>query len=114
MPENSIRGYAWFVRPVTGIEHDRREVPWGGVPIPRFAWEIGPNEPGVHNRYNDLAFVALTETQWPPEVRSGWEVEPAAIDTDFDTAGARLIREAGFRETAHGHLLECIFEIAGD
>jgi hypothetical protein len=49
----------------------------------------------------------------PPEIRSGWVVEPAVLDSDFDAAGARFIREAGFRETAHGRIQEAIFEVAG-
>ena len=65
----------------------------GGTPAPRHAWPIGPEERGVHNRYGNLAYVAVTEAPLPPEVRPGWEVEPAALDTDFDTAGARLIRD---------------------
>ena len=113
MPENTIRGHAWFVRPGPGYSPDSRDVPWGGTPVPQFAWSIGPNEAGVHNRYGNMAFVAVTERPLPPEVRPGWEVEPAALDSDFDTAGARLIRESGFRETPHGHISEYVFEIAG-
>jgi len=59
-----------------------------------------------------LAYVAVTETPLPPEVKPGWEVEPAVLNTDFDTRGARLIRNAGFRETPLGHILECVFEVA--
>lgn len=113
MPESSIRGYTWFVRPGPGFSADPRLIPWGGTPEPRFAWPIGPNERGVRNQYGNLAYVAVTEQPLPPEVREGWEVEPAALDTDFDTTGARLIREAGFRETPHGHIPEYVFEIAG-
>ncbi len=112
MPENSIRGYVWFVRPGPGFSADPRLTPWGGAPVPRFAWTVGPKERGVHNRYGNLGYVAVTEMPLPPEVRLGWEVEPAALDTDFDVAGARLIRESGFRETPHGHIPECVFEIA--
>jgi hypothetical protein len=113
MPENAIRGYSWLVSPGPGFSHDPREVPWGGTPIPAYSWPIGPSEPGVRNRYGNLGFVALTETPLPPEIRSGWVVEPAVLDSDFDAAGARFIREAGFRETAHGRIQEAIFEVAG-
>lgn len=112
MPASSIRGYAWFVRPGPGFSSDPRQVPWGGTPIPGFSWQIGPGERGVRNRYGNLAYVAVTDTPLPPEVRPGWEVEPASLDTDFDTTGARLIRETGFRETAHGHICEYVFELA--
>lgn len=114
MPENTVRGYAWFVRPGPNLGADDRVAPWGGTPIPQYSWSIGPGESGVRNRYDTLAFVALTERPLPPEVRPGWEVEPASLDSDFDTAGARMIREAGFRETPHGHIQECVFEIAGE
>lgn len=113
MPENSARGFAWFVRPGPGFGPDPNDVPWGGVPIPQYAWSIGPGERGVHNTYGNLAYVALTERPLPPEIRPGWEVEPAELDTDFDTAGARLIRAAGFRETPLGRIHEYVFEVAG-
>jgi hypothetical protein len=113
MPENAVRGYAWFVRRGPGFRSDPNDVPWGGTPVPRFAWPVAPGEPGVHNHYGNLSYVALTETPLPPEVKPGWEVEPAALDTDFDATGARLIREAGFRETPHGRIPECVFEVAG-
>lgn len=113
MPENSVRGFTWFVRPGPGFGADPNDVPWGGVPAPQFAWSIGPNERGVKNTYGNLAVVALTERPLPPEVKPGWEVEPARLDTDFDTAGARLIRAAGFRETPLGHVTEYVFEVAG-
>jgi len=111
MPENSIRGYAWFVRPGPGFSADPRIVPWGGTPVPAHSWQVGPGEPGVRNRYGNLGYVALTEAPLPPEVREGWEVEPAEIDTDFDSVGARLIRVAGHRETPLGRLIECVFEL---
>jgi hypothetical protein len=111
MPENSVRGYVWFVRPGPGFSADARDLPWGGTPVPRFAWPVGRDERGVRNRYGQLGYVAVTERPLPPEVRPGWEVEPAALDSDFETVGARLIREAGFRETPHGHIPECVFEI---
>jgi len=112
MPDSSIRGYAWFVRPGPGFGFDEGELPWGGTPTPRFAWPVGPDEHGIRNRYGNLAYVAVTEAPLPPEVRPGWEVEPAALDTDFDVAGARLIREAGFHETPRGRIPEYVFEIA--
>jgi hypothetical protein len=113
MPESSIQGYTWLVKPGPGFSPNPRDLPWGGTPIPRFAWTIGPDQRGVHNRYGNLAYIAVTETPLPPEVGSGWEVEPAALDTDFDTTVARLIREAGFRETPLGHIPEYVFEIPG-
>jgi predicted HicB family RNase H-like nuclease len=57
--------------------------------------------------------VVLTDTPLPPGIRPGWQVDPAALVSDFDTASARLIRETGFRETPHGRIPECLFEIAG-
>ena len=62
MPENSLRGYTWFVRPGPGFPAGPRDVPWGGTPVPRFAWPIGPGERGVRNRYGNVAYVAVTET----------------------------------------------------
>jgi hypothetical protein len=113
MPDDAITGFAWFVKHTPGTAPDPQAVPWGGTPVPRFSWSIGPKEPGVHHRYGGHAFVAVTGEALPPEVRPGWEVEPAALDPDFDTAGARLIREAGYRETPLGRVTEYVFEVAG-
>lgn len=113
MPESSIRGYAWLVRPGVGFGADPNEIPWGGLPHPRYAWPIGPGEPGVGNPYGNLAFVALTDEPLPPEIRENWVVEPAELTPDFDTAGARLIVENGFRETPLGRVKQYSFELAG-
>ncbi|HEX8198949.1 MAG TPA: hypothetical protein VF590_00575 [Isosphaeraceae bacterium] len=105
MAQNTLQGFAWFIRP------DPRRSPFETRPT--YVWPLATGEPGVHNTFGPSAFLVVTESPEPPRVEAGWEVEPAALDSDFDAPGVRLIRAAGGPEAATGPAREYVFEIAG-
>lgn len=106
MPENSIRGFAWLIRPAP-------ETTPAGAPLGlRYLWPIEPDEPGVHRRTGPSSYIGMTETAKAPSLEEGWVAEPVELDSDFDAPGVRLIRPAG--EPGAAPPLEYIFEIAGE
>jgi hypothetical protein len=105
MAQNTLQGYAWFIRP------DPRHTPFGTRPT--YVWPLRAAEPGVHNRFGPAAFLVVTEAPEPPQVEAGWEVEPAQLDSDFDASGVRLIRDAGRQDTGRGTVQQYVFEVAG-
>jgi hypothetical protein len=107
MPENAIRGFPWFIRPETN------RYPFSRPEGPLRAWPIEAGEPGVHNGFGAAAYIVVTDRPEPPQVEAGWKVEPARLDTDFDSQGVRLIRVAATHKSLNGELQEAVFEVAG-
>jgi len=125
-----VRGYAWHVYPdpassgalagdsplnpgdTGGPGRPPREPPPG---VPAF-WTLHGKMPELLNQVEDRAYLVLSETPRPPEVASGWYVEPARLVAQFELdqrggRSVRLIRIVGTAETQWGPLQECEFQI---
>ena len=79
-------------------------------------WTVFGKVPTLLNQVEDRAYLVLSESPKPPEVASGWFVEPARLDERFELdqrggRSVRLIRVIHSDATPWGPLQECEFQI---
>jgi hypothetical protein len=91
------------------------EAPPGVVAL----WTVTGKVPALLNQVEDRAYLVLSESPTPPEVASGWFVEPARLTDRFELdqrggRSVRLIRVIQTDETPWGALQECEFQIDRD
>jgi len=79
-------------------------------------WTIRGKLPSMVNQVEDRAYLVLSEAPKPPEVNSGWFVEPARLTDRFELdqrggRAARLLRVVRTEQTPWGPLQECEFQV---
>jgi len=131
MPETTrtITGYPWLVSPEDPQRPGLPDPPldtggppgWSGLPgnilVSR---PLSEQDRGIPNRPAGRAFLVITGSPMPPEVREGWRVIPADFSSDFHVEGddIRLRRGMGaVGVSAPGNplndvkVLECEFDV---
>lgn len=125
-----VKGYAWHVYPdpaspgaLVGDSPFPAGDPRGpGRPLleppPGLAalWTVSGKVPALVNQVEDRAYLVLSESPRPPEVVSGWFVEPARLTERFELdqhggRSVRLIRVVHTAETPWGPLQECEYQV---
>jgi len=125
-----VRGYAWHIYPdpaspgalagdspfSTGDPRGPGRPPLEPPPGLAALWTVFGKVPTLLNQVEDRAYLVLSELPKPPEVVSGWFVEPARLADQFELdqrggRSVRLIRVIHSNATPWGPLQECEFQI---
>jgi hypothetical protein len=103
-----VRGYAWHIYPdpatpgaLAGDSPFNAGDPRGPgrpplEPPPGVAalWTVFGKVPTLLNQVEDRAYLVLSDSPKPPEVASGWFVEPARLTEQFELTSAAAVRSA--------------------
>lgn len=126
-----VKGFAWHVYPdpaTPGVLAG--ESPFGGQDAPspgRSPTEPPPDVPAfwtvwrgeaseMLNQVERRAYLVLSDAPIPPDLKSGWFVEPARLESSFEIdqrgdRSVRLIRVIRSVETPSGPVQECEFQV---